>query len=126
MPRVGRRELQSLGINTSTPVENMAEEPATTVATTVEVFEMNPFAVDINPTTSEGSKLYLKATEQWSTKDRLSLTIENGPKIREVLDGLRSRFAWGRLISRITDEHGIMKDAIKNYRNLKAAGRERK
>ena len=80
---------------------------------------MNPFAVDINPTTSEGSKLYLKATEQWSTKDCLSLTIENGPKIREALDGLQSRFPWGRLISRITNEHCIMKDVIKNYQNLK-------
>ena len=65
MPRVGISELQSLEINMNTLIENMVEELAmtvvTTVATTVEVFEINPFAVSINPTTSKGNKLYLKA-----------------------------------------------------------------
>ena len=45
-------------------VEKLATMVVTTVAATVEVFEINPLAVNINLTISEGRKLYLKATEQ--------------------------------------------------------------
>ena len=54
-------------------------------------------------------------------KDRVSLTIENGPNIQEELDVLRSRFVWVNLISGVTDTNGMQKDVIKNFRNLTAA-----
>ena len=95
-----------------------SQHPAAPAAVAPEIFKMNPFAVNINPTTSEGSESYLKATKKFPVKDRLSLTIDNGPKIREVLDSLRSRLSWGKLISRVTDANYMQKDVIKNYRSL--------
>ena len=63
--RISRRELQNLGINVNKTKGNMSDgDQAPIVTVTSEAFEMNLFAVDINPITSEGGKLHLKATEQ--------------------------------------------------------------
>ena len=67
MPGTSQRELRNLGVNNASTAESSAEVNAmsdtATATTTVESFEINPCASDINPSSQEGSKFYPNATE---------------------------------------------------------------
>jgi hypothetical protein len=72
-----------------------------TVATAVTTFSANPFNGDINPTTSNGLKLYQAGTAARSDTSKLSATIA---KSKFFLDAMRddaTKFGWGMLISNI-------------------------
>ena len=84
MPGITRRELRSLGINNTLTIDSSAElntmldkakDPSI-----VETFMINPYASDINTSNQEGSKLHLKMTEEFPKKEKLHVSISNGPK----------------------------------------------
>ena len=89
-----------------------------TDTTVTESFETNPFAGNINPSTIEGSKLYLKATEVPPLNQRVNVSIETGHEVRNVLENDRSTFAWGKLIAKVPDAMRNERDIIKNYKCL--------
>ena len=87
-------------------------------APSVEVFALNPYAADVNPSSYDGGKLYLNATAELPEKDKIKVSIENGPKVRDHFERCRSKCAWGLLLSKELDNDGNVKDVIKNYRAI--------
>jgi len=81
-------------------------------------FILNPFTTNINLCSIEGSKLYLKATEEVPQKDKLYISISNGTKVSDMLEKCRSKYAWGVLLSKVPDNDGDNQDVLKNYRAL--------
>ena len=72
--------------------------------------------ISIHPN-QEGSKLHLKATEEFPEK-KLHVSISNGPKINEVLDECRSMNACGMILSKVLDNDDVEKNILKNCRSL--------
>ena len=68
MPETSQRELLNLGVNNALTAESSAEVnvmlDTARATTTVESFAINLCASEIKPSSHEGSKLHLKATEE--------------------------------------------------------------
>ena len=86
-----------------------AARPAASAITTT--FSANPFNGDINPTNSNGLKLYQAGTAARAETSKVSATIT---KSKTFLDAMRddaTKFGWGMLISNIGDNnHQILHD----------------
>ena len=95
---------------TATATAAAAAAPNSTT-TAVTKFSANPFNANINPTTSNGLKLYQAATAVRSDTAKLTATIS---KSKEFLDAMRddsAKFGWGTLVSNIgTDKKQILHD----------------
>ena len=89
-----------------------------TAVVVTEIFDTNPFIGNINPSTNEGSKLYLKATEVLLLNQRVNVLIETGHEVQNILENDRSTFAWRKLIAKVPDDAGNERDIIKNYKCL--------
>ena len=72
MPRISNRELSDLNIMVEPPSENISW---------LEEFMLNAFSSNINPCSSEGSKLHLKATEALPEDQKLALSLDNGANV---------------------------------------------
>ena len=118
------RELRALGIDTTTNLDASTEDRSATLtmanqpAPLPEVFGLNPYAANINPATSDGAKYYMKATEELPPKEKLKVSITNGPTVKNHFENCRSKHAWGLLLSKIPNDDGVLKDIIKNYRAI--------
>ena len=101
-------------------IENptMTEGTTSTVPRLTEIFNLNPHAGDINPSSTEGGKLYMKATEELPENQKIRVSLANGLKVRDALNKNRSKFAWGPLLSKVPDSNDDPKDVLKNYRAL--------
>jgi hypothetical protein len=78
-----------------------AATATSTTASSTTKFSANPFNSDINPTTSNGLKLYQAATSIRSDDSKVTATIA---KSKEFLDAMRddsAKFGWGTLIANI-------------------------
>ena len=97
--------------------------PVVTMAATV--FETNPFAMDINPATTNGLKLYQSATAKRDDSDKLHLSIPKATKFIEAMKADSDKFSWGKLTSTIsvngTDSSSTSKKSLALSDNLKAA-----
>ena len=86
-----------------------ATAPAATTSTMK--FSANPFNANINPTTSNGLKLYQAATAVRADTAKVAATIA---KSKEFLDAMRddsAKFGWGTLIANIgPDKKQILHD----------------
>jgi hypothetical protein len=87
---------------------------ATAVAqnvTPTTVFEENPYAGNINPSTSSGLKLFTTATAKRDKDDKLSATIA---KNQQFLEGFRddaTTFGWSMLTASVgANNHNILND----------------
>ena len=82
------RELRALGIDTTTNIDASTEDRSATLtmanqpAPLPEVFGLNPYAANVNPATSNGAKYYMKSTEEFPPKDKLKVSITNGPTVK--------------------------------------------
>ena len=102
--------LQSLLNNTAGTSAAAAPAPAasTSTATTSKPDQLltNPFEGDINPGSAAGSKLYLKATESLSEKERFECETKNAHKILQAFNRDASKFCWNKLIGQVPDGKG--------------------
>ena len=80
------RDLRALGRTSTT------NDGAGIVAVT-KTLASHPCAVNINPSTQEGLKLFLKATEELSKEDKLSLSIENAYAMKNLLETCSHEFS---------------------------------
>ena len=75
-------------------------------------FGVDPFENDINPATSEGQKLFLKATAERSTK--LTVSQKHVTKFMSAMEADSNSFAWGELVNLIptsaTTTHSLLTD----------------
>ena len=81
-----------------------------------EVFVLNPYDTNINPSLVEGGNLCMKEVQELPASEKLKTFIESMPKIRNHLEDCRSKFAWRLLHSKVPDDNGDAKDFIKNFR----------
>ena len=61
-------------------------------------FVDDPFKGNINPGTSEGAKLYLKATASISEDDKFEINITSAQKFVDMVTKDANNFGWGALV----------------------------
>ena len=82
MSRISQRELWNLGIDLVSPAESSAREKnapeeAEAILIIAELFDLNPHASNINPSSDEGNKLRLKVTIEMQEKGKYRILILN-------------------------------------------------
>jgi len=65
------------------------------------IFVDDPYHGNINPGTTDGAKLYLKATASISDDDKFDLNISSAQKFLDVMRRDATNFGWGSLIRAI-------------------------
>ena len=83
-----------------------------------EAFELHPYACNFNPTETEGKKLFLKATEAPPSDQKITFSIETRLIVRNALESLSNKFAWGSMIGNMPAATGNHHNVLKNYNNL--------
>ena len=64
--------------------QNITNAPEVNLlAPSVKVFMLNPYAADINLSSYDGGKLHMNATVELPEKDKIKVSIKNGPKVRD-------------------------------------------
>jgi hypothetical protein len=105
-------ELRALINQLQTTITNQAQPDTTTKVTT---FSANPFNSDINPSTSNGLKLFTAGTAP--RKDKLNATLANSKPFLEAMRDDAADFGWGTLISNII-VNGVKKNILENFNDL--------
>ena len=57
-----------------------------------EVFNVNPRTDNINSSSIEGGKLYMKATEKLTKNQKIRVSLTKGLKVRDIPNKNRSKF----------------------------------
>ena len=84
-----------------------------------QVFVDDPFQGDINPGTTEGAKLYLKATSVIPEEDKFDLNISTAQKFLDLIRRDANNFGWGSLIRAIPQENeNTTKNLLKDHKIL--------
>ena len=71
----------------------------------VQQFVDDPFKGNINPGTSEGAKLYLKATASISEDDKFEININSAQKFVDMVTKDANDFGWGALVRAIPSDN---------------------
>ena len=58
----------------------------------------NPYLGNINPGDTNGSKLYLKATEELSKENKIDIKVDNAHKFIDQVRSDANKFGWGPLV----------------------------
>jgi hypothetical protein len=85
---------------TATATAAVAAAPAAPVPV-ITTFSANPFNGNINPTTSNGLKLYQAGTTARADTSKLSATISKSKSFLEAMRDDATKYGWGMLISNI-------------------------
>ena len=83
-----------------------------------QVFFTNHYFGDINPNTSEGQKLYLKATAKIPDDERFDISIANARKFLDKMNRDTNQFGWGSLVRMIPDSDNVMRNMLKDHKIL--------
>ena len=91
-----------------------------------EVFETNPFSGNINPSNSNGLKLYQAATAARDEADLLSLKIANATQFIDAMKEDATKFAWGKLTASVeetisvpgTGAKKVKRDVLRDFKHL--------
>jgi len=90
----------------------MAQQPQPAL-----VFVDDPFHGDINPGTTDGAKLYLKATASILEEDKFDLSISSAQKFLDLMRRDSANFGWGALIRAIPAENANdLKNLLKDHK----------
>ena len=76
------------------------------------------FLVDINPGTTEGAKLYLKAIAATSEDDKFDISITSAQKFLDLVQNDTQRFGWGSLVRLIPVSATDTKNMLKDHRSI--------
>ena len=104
-------------------VQNVAQpSPAATVAParspSTLYFDVDPFQGNINPGTTEGQKLYLKATAPLPTSERIAVVQSKVRQFMDMIETDSNDFAWGQLVNLIPVSPTEHKSLIYNYNEI--------
>ena len=85
-------------------------------------FVDDPFKGNINPGTSDGAKLYLKATANTAEDDKFEITITSAQKFVDMVTKDTNNFGWGSLVRAIPfDVAGATKNLLIEHRDIEFA-----
>ena len=68
----------------------------------------------MNPESSDGTKHCIKETEELPEKEKVKVSIANGPSAKAHFEKCRSKHVWGLVLSKEPDENLDNEDVIKN------------
>ena len=92
----------------------MAQQPQPAL-----VFVDDPYHGDINPGTTEGAKLYLKATTAIKEDEKFDLNISTAQKFLDLMRRDSNNFGWGTLIRAIPEnDANTTKNLLKDHKIL--------
>jgi hypothetical protein len=111
----GQQELTELRTLVSQLQSTINNTTQATSTTEVKTFSANPFNSDINPSTSNGLKLFTTGTAP--RKDKLNATLANSKPFLEAMRDDSADFGWGILISNIK-VNGVKKQILENFTDL--------
>ena len=84
-----------------------------------QLFVDDPFQGDINPGTTDGAKLYLKATAAISGVDKFDLNLSTAQKFLDLMRTDANNFGWGSLIRSIQqNDENTTKNLLKDHKVL--------
>jgi len=93
------------------PVNRMAQQAPPMV------FVDDPYHGNINPGTTDGAKLYLKATASIPEEDKFDLNISSAQKFLDLMRRDSNNFGWGTLIRAIPAENeNVVKNLLKDHK----------
>ena len=82
-------------------------------------FVDDPFKGNINPGTSDGAKLYLKATASTKEDDKIEINITSAQKFVDMVTKDTNNFGWGSLVRAIPfDVAGATKNLLIEHRDI--------
>ena len=84
----------------SGPIPNVTHQEVGTMTTrtTPETFVTDPYQANINPVTSEGAKLFLKATQELADDKKLEIKQEKSQIFIDQVTTDAQNFGWGGLV----------------------------
>ena len=80
----------------------------------------DPFRGNIQPGTTEGQKLYLKAIAKIDDDDKYEINIENAQKFLDDMSQDANNFGWGRLVRHVQVSDTDFKDLFKDHKDITA------
>lgn len=81
------------------------------------IFVDDPYQGNINPGTTDGAKLYLKATAAIPEEDKFDLNISSAQKFLDLMRRDSNNFGWGRLIRIIQqNDENTTKNLLKDHK----------
>jgi len=89
------------------------------------LFFTNPYLGNINPNTSEGQKLYMKATAKIPDDERFDISIANARKFLDKMSRDTNQFGWESLVRMIPDSQNIPRNMLKDRKTLTEADLKR-
>ena len=111
------RNAHNLELNPIHRQNNMAQPTMNNV-----LFVDDPYQGDINPGTTDGAKLYLKATAVISDENKFDLSITTAQKFLDLMRRDANNFGWGKLIRAIQqDDANTTKNLLKEHKVLTEA-----
>ena len=105
----------------SPPGSGGAPPPGSGVPIAPTLFLTDPYEGDINPSEQNGFKLFLKATKERESADRIDVTQGNATEFLSKMSLDSSDFGWGALVHRIDiDDSGTNKKSLlRDYKDIK-------
>ena len=99
------------------PVHERTDNQENNMAAEVN-FVMNPYLGNINPGTSDGLKLYLKATEK--REPQLTVSQENVKYLMPAFEADARNFGWGPLVNvvPVSTTAGDTKSILHNFKEI--------
>ena len=85
------------------------------------IFVDDPFKGNINPGTSEGAKLYIKATAKIDEDDKIDININNSQKFLDRMTRDTNTFGWGMLVRTVQVNENTQKNILKDHKDISAA-----
>ena len=85
------------------------------------VFVDDPFKGNINPGTSDGAKLYMKATATIDEDDKFDINIDNAQKSLDHMTRDTNTFGWGVLVRTIQVDANTVKSVLKDHKDITKA-----
>ena len=82
------------------------------------LFVDDPFKGNINPGTSEGAKLYMKATATMDDDDKFDITIVNAQKFLDHITRDTNTFGWGMLVHTIQVRNNEFKNILVDHKDI--------
>ena len=78
----------------------------------------DPFRGNIRPGTTEGLKLYLKASAKIDEDDKYDVNIENAQKFLDDMSQDANNFGWGKLVRHVQVSATDHKDLFKDHKDI--------
>ena len=82
-------------------------------------FTLNPYDGEVNPATSEGLKLYLKAIQGFDKdSDRVNVGQSNSREVLQLMKDQASKFGWAEIVAKIPVAGGSDLNLLKSSMNI--------